>query len=237
MAATRAGADGRSRRPAARSDVGVPLAVLASGSIAAASAGPSADRILRQDRTAASGRRRRSPRPGSNAGSTRSAHLARIHCAARPCSSARPRLLERQPVTHQFAQQRVVAEPFVLLAERDHEGVGTDEFLQDRWLSRPTGEVIGEVTVELLGDAGPQQEVPVLARQPLDHLADQVVGDGSVVPGEAGDASVDIRRIEGHGGQPEARRPALGAGPQDVELFRAAGACPAGRTAPPSPAR
>ncbi len=129
------------------------------------------------------------------------------------------RLFQVQPVPEQFAQQRVVAEPFVLTADGDHEGVGADQLLQGELAVGPVHQEVGQVPVDLLGDAGLEQEVPILRGQPLDHLTDQVVGHRPLIPRETGDATVDVGRVQGHRRQPQTRRPALGARPQHPELL------------------
>ena len=82
------------------------------------------------------------------------------------------------------------------------------------------GERVGQVDAQRLDDRGAQQEVAQLGRLARQHLADQVVADRRVGAREVLDEVPWLRMVQQRGGgQPQGRRPALGASPEHREVL------------------
>jgi hypothetical protein len=93
-----------------------------------------------------------------------------------------------------------------------HEGVGPLQAGQDPLAVPTAGEGVGQVAVQLLHDAGPEEEAAQLLRLPVQHLPDEVVGDALVVAGELGHEAVRVRLVlQRQCRQAQPRRPAFGA--------------------------
>jgi hypothetical protein len=76
----------------------------------------------------------------------------------------------------------------------------------------PAGQFHSERGRERITDARPPQQFPLRVRDARDHLAGEVVGHWSLVAGKGGEEHVGIGvTAQWQGGQPDARRPAVGA--------------------------
>ena len=119
------------------------------------------------------------------------------------------------------AQQRVVAVPGVVVAERLDKAVFPAQPLQRAAAARLSGQCVGKVTRHLLGDAGAEHEQPDLRRLPAQHLVPEIVGDQRLVPRDVGDPAALAHLAAGaHGRQPEPGHPALGAPEQLIPRER-----------------
>ena len=86
------------------------------------------------------------------------------------------------------------------------------------------GDRVGERAVQLLHDRGAEQEVERLGRLTGDHLAHQVVAHGAIVAGEASDEAAGVGVVvKRQRREPETRRPALGALPEQLQVVVAYG--------------
>ena len=122
------------------------------------------------------------------------------------------RRLAAQLEPQQVAEQVVVAEPRARDVDRDDERVGLLELVQQTRTVVTAREEVGERAVDTLEDARAQQQRPDLGRLARQHLAEQVVRDRPLAAGELGDEAIGgVVAGERHRGQPQARRPALGA--------------------------
>ena len=125
------------------------------------------------------------------------------------------RLGPAQLQAQEVGEEVVVAEPRPLGVERDDERVRLLEREQDPLGAGAPEQGVGQRTVDPLEDRRAQQQPPHLFGLALEHLGQQVVGDGSLAAGELGDEPLGVGMAgERQRGQPQPRRPALGAGVQ-----------------------
>ena len=119
----------------------------------------------------------------------------------------------------QLGEQRVVAVPGPVGADRGGEHVLALQPGQHPGPVGAAGQGVGQVAAEALGHRRPQQERPQLGGLGGQHLLDQVAGDGPVVAGQVGHEP--LRPGMGpqrQRGQPQPGRPALGPAAQRLEL-------------------
>ncbi len=126
---------------------------------------------------------------------------------------------DAQLVEQHLSQQRVVAEPLAIAAQTHHEGVRHLQGLQELLAPRVVGQHRGQVRADPVDDGGLGQEVPDLPWLAGQHLLEQVVGDGTVVPAELGHGPFVVTAEE-QGCEPEPGGPALGALHQEGSLLR-----------------
>ena len=108
--------------------------------------------------------------------------------------------------TQQVGEELVIAEPRPLGVDGDHEGVRLLELEQDPLGPGGVDEDVGEGSGHPLQDRGAQQESPRVFRLALEHLGEQVVGDGALAAGELGDEPLGV----GVAGERERRQPQSG---------------------------
>ena len=93
-----------------------------------------------------------------------------------------------------------------------HERVGLGQPVQDGRGLLPAGQLGRGFPADLVQDAGGQQHLPDFGRLGGQHLLDQVTGQRTVLGDQLGDELLRVgMSLQGHRGQPQARRPALGA--------------------------
>ena len=112
----------------------------------------------------------------------------------------------------EIREQLVVAEPRTGGIERGDERVLVFEPLEDRLGPHGAGEHIGERAADTLEDRRAQEQVAHLRWLALEHLGEEVAGDGPLAAGELGHEALGVRV----GGQRDRRqaetgRPSLGA--------------------------
>ena len=115
----------------------------------------------------------------------------------------------------QVREQVVVAEPAPPGVERDDERVRVLEVLQDRLRAHAPGQGVGERTVDPLEHGGAQEQLPHVRRLTLEHLRQQVSGDGPLAAGELRDEPLGIgvpRQRDRR--EPQTGRPPLGPLPE-----------------------
>ena len=106
----------------------------------------------------------------------------------------------------------MVAKPRPSHVERDDECVGLLELVQDPLRPGRVGEQVGELAVHAVENGGAQEQLTHLVGLALEHLSEQVIGDGALAARELGDEPLRIwvvRQRERR--QPQPGRPALGA--------------------------
>ncbi len=132
------------------------------------------------------------------------------------------RVLGVQPLAAQLLDEAVVAVPAAVVVEREQGYAGGLEALESLGTTRRTGQVLGQSGVDPLHDAGLQEETAQVIREAVEHLGDQVVGDGPAVAGEVrhrpGPLRVIGTALQGQGSQSQSDRPALGALHQPLDL-------------------
>ena len=81
-----------------------------------------------------------------------------------------------------------------------------------------SGQQIGELAIDLFQDRGSQQQPTYFLALPLQHLSQQVLGDGPLAAGELGREPLRVR-VPGQrqGSQPQPGRPALGPRMQQLQ--------------------
>jgi len=125
-----------------------------------------------------------------------------------------------QHQAHQRAEQAVIAVPAAPEGLDEH--IGPGQRGQGVTGLRVTGQLAGQVRVDLVQDAGPQHQVPRGGRLGVEHLGDQVAGDDVVLGGEVLDEQRGIgMAVQRQGGQPQSGGPALD--PPGDELQHRAG--------------
>jgi hypothetical protein len=129
------------------------------------------------------------------------------------------RVLTAQLVPEQLGEQLVIPVGAPPWSHRGDEAVGPLQTGQHRLAAVAAGEGVGQVAVQLVDDAGPQQEAAHLVGLPIQHLPGQVVGDALVVTGELGHEPVWVRLLlHGHDREPKPSGPSLGAGLQQGQV-------------------
>lgn len=101
------------------------------------------------------------------------------------------------------------------------EGVGAGEAGQGPVAVAAAGELVRQVGVEPVGDAGPQQQLLRRGRLRGEHLREQVVGDRGAVGGERADERLRVgAALHRQRGQAQPGRPAVGTfdQPRDTRL-------------------
>ena len=114
---------------------------------------------------------------------------------------------EAQLRAQQLAQQRVVAVPGPVVAERGDQRVLALELREHVLGVRAAGQPVGEVAADEVDDRRAQQEVDEVVRLLGEHLGDQVVGHRGVVAGERGtncDGSAWVRSVSAASRSPAA---------------------------------
>ncbi len=112
----------------------------------------------------------------------------------------------------QIGEQVVIAKPRAPHIERGDERVGVLELLQDPLRSRSARQMVGQRAAHAIQQRGPQQQLAHRLGLALQHLRDQVVGHGPLAARELGHEPLGIGMPgKRDGGQPQARRPPLGA--------------------------
>ena len=114
----------------------------------------------------------------------------------------------------------MVTKPRSLCIERDDECVRPLESVQDSLRAGGAGEDVGELAVHPLEDRGAQQQPSHVAGLALEHLGEQVVGDGALAAGELLDEPLWLRVAgERKRRQPQPCRPPLSPRMQDGDAF------------------
>ena len=131
------------------------------------------------------------------------------------------RLGPTQLQPQQIREQVVVAEPGAGGVHRDDERVGLLQVLQHPLAAGGSGEQVGQLSVDLLQHAGPQQQPAHRRGLPLQHLGQQVVGHRPLAAGEFRREPVR-GRVPGQrqGRQSQPGHPALGPLVQQPERRR-----------------
>ena len=132
--------------------------------------------------------------------------------------------LERQPAAQELAEERAVAitapDPRDGLDER----VAVCHELECPRIALQAGEGTDQPRVELVGDAGPEQELPGVRRLGGEHLVHEVRGDVPRVPTELPDGLGGVDAAgQAHRGELQARGPAAGAFLQRGQVDRVQG--------------
>ena len=118
----------------------------------------------------------------------------------------------------EIREQVVVAEPRTGGVERGDEGVLVFEPLEDRLGPHGAGEHIGERAADALEDRRAQEQVAHLRWLALEHLGEEVAGDGPLAAGELGHEALGVRvRGQRDRRQAQTGRPSLGAFVQRAE--------------------
>ena len=121
----------------------------------------------------------------------------------------------------QLGEQVVIAERRVLRVESQHEQVVPLELAQDVTAVVAARHRIAGGRREHVEERGVEQELPDVAGQGLEHLADEELGDRAVGAGELGDEGGPLLGpLEGEGRQLEAGGPSLGAGEEERHVVR-----------------
>ena len=126
---------------------------------------------------------------------------------------------ERKPVLQQISKQRMIAEPTARPADADHECVRRDQRFQHQLAVGAAGQRGRQGGIEPFGNAGSEQEIPVGRWQPVEHLTDQVFGDGLLGATEPGDFFGGIGCGQRQRRQPQSSGPPLGAPEQLPHLI------------------
>ena len=137
----------------------------------------------------------------------------------------------------QVAHQRVEAEPAGPALDAFEHRVLAREPLELPRAAAAAAEHVRELAADGVGERDPQQEGPLAVRLVIEHLGEQVVGDGRVGAGEVRDEAARVRvpaqREHRH---PQAGRPALGAPQQRAGVALARGPARVSRKKAPASA-
>ena len=120
-----------------------------------------------------------------------------------------PRPAQLQP--QEIPEQVVVAKPRALGVERDHKRVRVLELQQDPLRARAAGQQVGQLTVDAIEQGGAQEQLLDVVGLAVQHLGEQVLGDGAVAAGELGHEPLGVGVTgQRERRQPQARGPPLG---------------------------
>ena len=111
----------------------------------------------------------------------------------------------------QVGEELVVTEPRPARIKRDHERARLLELLQNSLAARAPGQQVGQLAIDAFQYRGPQQQPPGLIALPIQHLGQQVLGDGALAAAELGRETFRVGVAgQRQRRQPQPRRPALG---------------------------
>ena len=133
--------------------------------------------------------------------------------------------LVRKPVpqlrAEHLGEQRVVAEPPAARVERVDEALGSLQLAERVLPRRGPGERLGQLAVQPVDDRRTEEEAERLLLVARDHLGQQVVAHGAVIPRKALDEVLRVGMVlERELGKPEPGSPALRALPERLDVVR-----------------